>query len=486
MSEVALPSRPRLADHAMPRRHFIDGAEIVVVHDTRSGDLVRMPPRAWAVIEAADGTRDMSGVLLAASQRPDPLRPSEVAAVLTDLMGAGLLTDGIDPFAFEPMEADVAANAPLDVLDFALTCDGSGACCATYSTVRFSEIEADRARSLLPDLEGGRARRFLPLVGSGAQPQRAATLIDGRCGYLGADAACEIHRRGGFGAKPAGCAIYPATFAWDGAAVRVSLGVECACVAKSLDSRGGSPLVPEAARARSDLPEGAQIVVVPDRIEVRAGVTAPREAIVAWSREVLAAMGGAPRGSAAIDGAPRGASVLDVVAIAWALAAKIEAGETSAESVRAALDEARGGPPSFDALSPWIEALRERAAAKREAADRWRSIGDRVRRASALLADAAEAMNDPVVLAEAIVGTGAPRALEAFYFRSNVHGHGMIGEAPLATALRDRATRVLFGRAVARLAEERGSDLAPPGTWLTLVEAMMRAQGLKEYARAIG
>ena len=92
MSGVALPSRPRLAEHAMVRRHFIDGEEVIVVHDARSGDLVRMPPRAWALIEAADGTRDIGGLLLAASQRGELRRASEVTAVLTDLQAAGLLS----------------------------------------------------------------------------------------------------------------------------------------------------------------------------------------------------------------------------------------------------------------------------------------------------------------------------------------------------------------------------------------------------------
>lgn len=479
MSEVVLPTRPRLAEHAMARRHFIDGEEIVVVHDARSGDLVRMPPRAWALIEAADGTRDLGGLLLAASQRGALERESEVVAVLTDLAAAGLLADGIDPFVFDVHEEEIDAATPLDVLPFTLTCDGSGACCATYSTVRFSEDEAARARALLPHQEGGHAKKFLPLAGSGAQPSCAVTMIDGRCAYLGGDGACELHRRHGVGAKPSGCAIYPATFAYDGEAVRVSLGVECACVAKSLESKEiGTPLAPEEARVRGDLPAGAQVVVVPARIEVSAGKPVVRAEVVFWSRAVIGAFGEA----LAADGAEER---MDVAAIAWALAAKVEARDLSSGGVRAAMEEARAGAIAKESLSPWIEALSEKTAAKREAADRWRSARDRVRVASAWIAEAAAALKDPEVLAKVLGGEGAARKLEVFYWIANVHGHGWIGEVPLSSALRDRAVRVLLGRSLARIAAARGGELGEPWVMLTLVEAMMRAQGLKEYARTV-
>ncbi|MFO0588977.1 MAG: YkgJ family cysteine cluster protein [Polyangiaceae bacterium] len=466
---AAFPSRPRLAEHALVRRHFIDGNEIVVVHDARSGDLVRMPPRAWALIEAADGTRDLAGLLLAASQRGELRRASEVEAVLTDLHAAGLLVDGIDPFAFEAADAEVPADAPLDVLPFALTCDGSGACCATYSTVRFTEDEAARARSLLPLVEEGRARVFLPLAGSGAQPSRAVTMIDGRCAYLAGDGACELHRRHGAGAKPSGCAIYPATFAFDGEAVRVSLGVECACVAKSLGNKDGEPLVPAAARSRADLPAGAQIAVLPERIDLGEGLSRPRAEVLAWSRDVLAAWREAARGE----------ETADAFATLWNLAKTVRAGVLSASAVEAALQAAKSRVPVSE-LKPWISALIERTSGKRDAADRWRAHDDRVRGLSASLAEAAAALGDEACLSRAVEGEGAARPLESFYLTATVHGHGLIGDVPLATALCDRAVRVLLGRALSTRSEP--SD----GAALTRVEAMMRAQGLKEYARGVG
>jgi lysine-N-methylase len=466
----------------MARRHFIDGEEVVVVHDARSGDLVRMPPRAWALIEAADGTRDLGGLLLAASQLGELRRASEVTAVLTDLNEAGLLTDGIDPFAFGAGAADVDAGAPLDVVQFTLVCDGSGACCATYSTVRFSEEEASRARALLPFVEEGRGKVFLPLAGSGAQPSCAVTMIDGRCAYLAGDGACELHRRHGAAAKPSGCAIYPATFAFDGEAVRVSLGVECACVAKSLGKRDGAPLVPDGAAARGDLPTGAQVIVLPAQIEIREGVTAPRADVVRWSRAALRAWGEATSG----DAATGGASFADAVATLWALAAKVEAGDLSDEGARAAIEEGRGARPTVEALRPWTSALAERTASKLASADRWRSAHDRVRGLSALLTEGATALADDATLARALEGEGAARALEAFYVTAGLHGHGWIGEVPLAAALRDRAVRVLLGRAVSGIEAARGDGPAGDEAALTRVEAMMRAQGIKEYARAVG
>jgi len=496
MAKPSLPARPRLADHAMPRRHFVDGEEVVVVHDARTGDLVRMPPRAWALIEAADGTRDLDGLLLAASQKGELRRPSEIVAVLSDLQAAGLLTDGIDPFAFEPPPDVAGSAAPLDVLPFSLVCDGSGSCCATYSTVRFTRDEAALAAALMPGAQDGRVRRFLPISGSGAQPSVAATSIDGRCGYLAGDGACELHRTHGPGAKPSGCAIYPATFVFDGEAVRVSLGVECACVAKSLGNKGGAaraggvpilsgmplqegvareggvliqrgvPLVAEGLKTRGELPVGAQVAVLPEDIETRTGVKVAREVVVRWSRAVLAA----PRPE-------------DAVAMVWALAAKVAEGDLSEAGVRAALGSATA--PQAEELRPWIAALCERTANKLESAERWRSARDRVRVASRLLADTAASLKDPTALGLVLGGHGAAREIEAFYVTASLHGHALIGEIPLAHALRDRAVRMLLARALPETAERMRCDDPGREHPLPLVEAMMRAQGVKAYAHEV-
>ncbi len=167
----------------------------------------------------------------------------------------------------------------------------------------------------------------------------------------------------------------------------------------------------------------------------------------------------------------------DAVAVLWALASKVEAGDLSEDGVRAAMTEARAAGPAVTAIRPWIAALAERTASKRESADRWRSSHDRVRGLSAVLANGAAALADEQKLTRALGGHGAVRELEAFYVTSGVHGHGWLGEVPLSAALRDRAVRLLLGRVVSE------AELDP--TALTRVEAMMRAQGLKEYARAV-
>src|SRR5690242_10317977 len=61
-----LPIRPRLADHVLARRHITGSETVVVLHDQRTGRLVQLGPREWGLLAAADGTRDLDGVVLAA------------------------------------------------------------------------------------------------------------------------------------------------------------------------------------------------------------------------------------------------------------------------------------------------------------------------------------------------------------------------------------------------------------------------------------
>jgi lysine-N-methylase len=214
---------------------------------------------------------------------------------------------------------------------------------------------------------------------------------------------------------------------------------------------------------RGDLPAGALVVALPEAIEIGAGTTVPREAAVRWSRAALRAPGS-----------------IDAVGLLWSLAAKVERGDLSEDGVEAAI--ASPSPPDEDALAPWIEALAARTAAKREAAERWRSDRDRVRTASRVLAAAAAALQDRATLGTALAGVGAPWPLEAFYVTAALHGHALLGEIPLAHALRDRAVRLVLARAVPVSCAEPGLDVSYP---LPLVEAMMRAQGVKEYARMV-
>jgi lysine-N-methylase len=456
---VRLPFHPRLAEHALVRRHVIDGEEIVVIHDTRTGDLARTGPREWALLAAADGTRDLAGLTLAAAKSGALHRASEIRLILERLQSMGLLTDGID--RADP--AEDPGDRPLSVLpDFTLTCDASGACCAVYGSIVFTPHEAARARTALPLVRDGgqhEAQVFTPELGTDASGRLAVALVDNCCAYLGGDGRCGIHAVAGGEAKPATCRIYPATFVDDGETIRVSLGVECPCALDSVGVSGGAPLVPESARRTADLPEGARVVELPDPLALTDVATAPRAAYVAWSHRLAALP-----------------SPADPVAALWSLADAVErAGLDDAALVAAFASPAL---PDVNAVLPWIRALSERADSRVESASAWRSPRDRSLVASRAIAAAAASLLDPAALAVGLAAPALEPAAEAFYLRAVVHGHQIVGRLPLATALRDRAVRLLVARAMGTISP---STRRP----LTVLEAMMRGHGVEIYAREV-
>ncbi len=459
MSGVRLPFHPRLAEHALVRRHVIDGEEHVVLHDTRTGDLVRMGTREWAQLAAADGTRDLAGLTLAAAKSGALRRASELVVILERLQTMGLLADGIDRADAAPTPSD----RPLFALpDFSLTCDASGACCGVYGSILFTRHEAARARVALPLVRDGgdhEERVFTPEQGTDASGSLAVALVDNCCAYLGGDGRCGIHAAAGEAAKPAACRIYPATFVDDGETIRVSLGVECACALDSVGVAGGAPLVADTARTGADLPAGARVIALPALLEIAASVTAPRAAYVAWSR-LLAAQ----------------PSPADPVAALWSLAAAVDASGLDEAATLAAL--ASPVLPDVNAVLPWIRALSERADSRVASASTWRSARDRSLTASREIAAAAASLRDPVALATAIATASPDPAGEAFYLRAVIHGHQLVGRLPLATALRDRAVRLLVARAMGALAPA----LRRP---LTVLEAMLRGHGIEVYAREV-
>lgn len=479
-----LPYRPRLAEHALARRHLIDGEEVVVVHDTRNGDLIRMNPRLWDILAACDGTRELDGIALAAARVGAYRRESEVRAVLEELHRRGLLADGIAP---PPAPALPAEQRPLEVLsDFQLACDESGVCCGMYGSVVFTPLEAARARALRPEvLDGGERpeRVFLPTAGAD-RGSLAVALVDGCCPYREDDGRCSLHVAGGEAAKPRGCRSYPASFVDDGEAVRVSVAVECPCVLASAVLWSPSqhvalrapvqPLVPQAARVAADLGAGARISALPEQVALTGRQGAPRAAYVAWARFVAG------------HAFPR-----DAVAGFWSLGAAVGAAGLDETASRRALDAP--APPSLGDLLPWVEALDRRAEARREVAATWRSERDRSRMASAWIAEAVRALRSPAAL-EAALRAGEPGQgglpvnldAEAFYARATLHGHHLaVEEAPLATALRDRAVRLLLGRALGAVLARAAPDDPAHDYPLTLVEALMRAHGLNVYAREV-
>jgi lysine-N-methylase len=468
----------------------------VVLHDTRAGRLVQIGRREWGLLSAADGTRDLEGIVLAAGRSGSFAKVEALRGFLEQLHAAGMLEEGPSPEEAAPPPA-VPADRPLDPLaGYLLRCDGSGSCCRLYASVLFSPLEVARARSLLPavlDAGSRRASAFFPERGSGPCAASAVALVDGRCAYLADSGLCSLHAAGGEDGKPLGCRLFPATFTDDGEAVRVSVVVECACVlASAQGGSGGAPLVPGGAVVRGDLDEAVVIDVLPDRVNVARGRSAARGDLVAWSRAVLAVA--TDPSSAAVDWA----------AALWALAAEVEASGLDASAARRAFAAPSRGPRAEDVL-PWIDALRRRAARRAQEGAAWRSERDLARRAARWIEKAAEILLEPGACETALGaseagpsgGGSGPDELasrqvsEGLYVRALIHGHQLVagsGEGPsLAVALRDRAVRVLLARAmpeaIARVASEEPG--APPDSAerypLALLEAMLRGHGLEAY-----
>ena len=180
MSPHALPARPRLAAHVLARRHLVGDEERVILHDLRSGQLLQIGPREWVLLSAADGTRDVEGIVIAAAREGAPARVPAAEAFFAQLHAAGLLgaedageeaspwapakpaspaaSDSPAAPALDPGEGD-PRERPLEVLpDFSLHCDGRGSCCRIYASILFDPEEAARARALRPEVLGGGAR----------------------------------------------------------------------------------------------------------------------------------------------------------------------------------------------------------------------------------------------------------------------------------------------------------------------------------------
>jgi lysine-N-methylase len=344
-----------------------------------------------------------------------------------------------------------------------------------YGSVLFTPLEAARARALRPQVLGGgddEARAFTPERGSvriAGDERLAVALVDGACGYLKDDGRCWLHILGGEGQKPRGCSVYPVTFVDDGESVRVSVCVECACVAVSVGRSGGVPLADPAALSRGDLGPGARVAALPEAIAVAHGANAKRADFVAWAKLVA---GLAPDEDSPGDH--------DVVAVLWSLAGALDAAGLDAGATRAAIAEPE--PPSAEALAPWIEALVARAEARAKAADAWRGQRDRSRLASRWIASAATALRGPAALESALGSAARFGRDERFWLRAMVHGHQLAGDVPVSVALRDRAVRALLSRA---LPEALPVDEAARAHPVALVEAMMRGHGLGAYAAAV-
>ncbi|WP_437665488.1 YkgJ family cysteine cluster protein [Sorangium sp. So ce1182] len=495
MSPNVLPARPRLADHVLARRHLVGDEERVILHDLRSGQLLQLGPREWVLLSAADGTRDVEGIVIAAAREGAPARVPAAEAFFAQLHAAGLLgaedageeaspsapsgpagpaspspspspsptTPALDPGAGDPRER------PLEVLpDFSLHCDGRGSCCRIYASILFDPEEAARARALRPEVLGGGARHeraFTPERGTWPCAASVVSMRDGRCAYLegeGSEARCSLHAIGGPEAKPLGCRTFPTSFIDDGESIRVSVAAECACVLASVGRPGGAPLIDPRLRARRDLDERIDVARLPDRAEVAPGATAGRAELVAWSRRLAAA-----------------APPPDVAAGLSSLAAAVEAeGLTGGAIARFE----RPDPLAPAALAPWLAALHARAARRAREDAAWRSERDLAREATQWIAAATFALAEPDLLAALLLSPAPAPDRERFYLRAALHGHRLLGALPLSLALRDRAARLVVARALPLVCAEAGAADPACAEPIALVEAALRGHGLDAYA----
>lgn len=475
----SLPARPRLASHVLPRRHVVDGDERVVLHDLGTGRLVQIGPREWGLLAAADGTRDLDGIVLAAAREGAHARVAALEGFLAQLHQAGMLEDGVEeapsPAVMAEDEAesqdDPAARPLVPLPGFGLHCDGSGSCCRFYGTVIFGPVEAARARALLPMVREGGARHervFMPERGSGPTGGSAVTYCDGRCAYLGEDDRCMIHATGGPDAKPVGCRTFPASFIDDGECVRVSVSVECSCVLESAGRPGGSPLIPASARVRGDLDPTLVVERLEDQVSLTGSSLAPRAAFVAWSRLAASLF-----------------PTEDAAASLFALGRAVEEHGLDEGACRRAVTD----PPPLPLhdVCPLAGALSRRAARRVREDEGWRSKRDLVLLASRWISAAAAALADPDTCALLLSSPPAAPRSEELYVAAMFHGHRLTGKRSVAEALRDRALRLVVARALplvlARVpVEERDPSAAHP---LALVEATLRGHGLDGYVEDV-
>jgi len=449
----------RLSSAVAVRRHFVAGRELFVLSGRDDVGTALVGAREWALLSAADGTRDIEGVVRLAARKGVRVSEAEVAAWFEELAAQGVLVDAADseqgsaladasalPERAEPRELSSMPG-------FRMRCDGRGTCCRMYPTTVFDAAEMARACGLVPEVfDGGEdvGRAFTPVSGadglSGDAAGRswaggAVGMRDGQCGYLD-ERGCRIHAAAGALAKPAGCRLYPAAFCDDGERVRVAPRPECACVFRSArrgESGEGELLV--AARTTAELEPAAFVQPLPEVVAIASELRVPRERYLAWHRGASALL----TMPSAADAARRLVSFADELAGTVARANLVEE------------------------LAPELAELRERVRRRAVLHSEWRAPTDLARLVPLWIRDAIELVERS--------GEGEPMASdEAFYLATLAYGHLWFDEAaPLAPSLRQRAVRVLVARWIPTVLA-RGPYADDPALEhpLALVEAFSR------------
>ena len=438
----------------------------MILFDGDTDEVSRIGTREWSILSAADGTRDLDGIVVAARRLGVRTDTEQVQAFLDQMVERGLVVGTPEPESKPAPEAEAPLpdERPVSALPgYRLSCDRSGRCCRMYSTILATEQEAERARALVPTRSfGGRSTAaFCPVRGSVAGAARVLPVRDGACGYLDDDGACAIHKAAGLSAKPAGCQLFPATFIDDGQQIRVSVKTECACVLDSAASSGGDPLVDPAIERADQLPAMVVVGRLADSLPITEAHHESREAVVNWTTQCLAA----PQPD-------------DVARACWAMAD--------------GLDPARGGgldralerwgeaaaepPPDVDAVMPYVEALAKRAAARTRVDTRWRSTKDRVRAVGSWVSMTMLMLRDAPLLAEVLAaGTDDPQR-EGFFVQAALFGYTPLDTriGSLERGLRDLAVKIWIARAMRAMPE---NDEEP----LSALEAWLRAYGAWRY-----
>lgn len=410
-----MKTRPRLASHALVRRHLVDGEEKVVVHHAATGALVVLTPRAAELALLGDGTRDLDALSLAASARGLYRREREISELFEALEAHGLVDDGVDPRGGDRAPGP-RLDAPVRVLaGYAFRCDGGGACCRQYASIALDRGDVLAALGARPTaLPGdGEARRlFLPIAGARAD-RYAMTMVDGRCLQLDPSARCSLHERGGPGAKPKACRLYPATFTDDGEAIRVSCSTECDCVFASLEGEG-EPLVESSVSFGRDLPGSIRVRSLPDRVPLSPRRAVEREEAVRLLDEIAAAP-----------------SDRDAVTRCFDAAAEIDP------------DEERDGRAA--SMRRAVEQLHAAMRSATEAAAAWRSSRDRTRLLRTAVRDASGAVLKRGV--DSVGGVGGMDRDERFTLRASLFGLFFAGGvATTSEALRELGAKILVAR----------------------------------------
>lgn len=264
----------------LARRHVSDGREFVILHDEARAETLELEPAAWAVLSCADGTRDVEGIVAAATRLGARAQTEVVRELLRALADRGVLVDGAPEH--EPDVVRIRVRAPrvleepvVPLPGFRYACDGTGGCCRSYGSVLLTPADRDRARAALPEhrIAGIPSTRwFTPDRGSAPTPLSVPVAVDGGCGFLGSDGLCEIHRKIGLEGKPRACSAFPVTACSDGVEIRVSAMPECACVLRPVGESEGEPLG-EGWERGADVPPMLIIDTLPDTIHVDASRT---------------------------------------------------------------------------------------------------------------------------------------------------------------------------------------------------------------------